>query len=29
MAHEYFSYAFDTDKEAYPDALFYKGLMKK
>lgn len=29
MAHEYFTYVYDTDKETYPDALFYRGLMKK
>lgn len=29
MAHKFFSYAFDADKEAYLEALFYMGLLKK
>jgi outer membrane protein OmpA-like peptidoglycan-associated protein len=29
MAQEYYSKVYDADKKAYPEALFYRGLMKK
>lgn len=29
MAKEYFSQVYDADKETFPEALFYRGLMKK
>lgn len=29
MAKEYFSEVYDVDKESYPEALFYRGIMKK
>lgn len=29
LAHQYFNEAFEADKEAYVEALFYRGLMKK
>jgi len=29
LAHQYFNEAFEADKEAFVEALFYRGLMKK